>query len=166
MADLHSLQELCDLAGVTERTVRYYISQGLLPSPGVGRGVRYGPEHLARLRLIRRHQEAFLPLAEIRARLEKMSQAQIQEEEGAASPQSASDYVQHLLGRRSAPAADPTKAQPSPLPPSPPPCSTWEHITLSPDLEIHIRRPLTRTANRRTEQLVAFARTLFQEEER
>ena len=31
----YSLTELADLAGVTPRTVRYYMSQGLLPSPGL-----------------------------------------------------------------------------------------------------------------------------------
>jgi DNA-binding transcriptional MerR regulator len=32
--DTYDLAELCDLADVTPRTVRYYVQQGLLPSPG------------------------------------------------------------------------------------------------------------------------------------
>ena len=39
----YTLQELATIAGVTPRTVRYYISVGLLPSPGqVGPSTRYG----------------------------------------------------------------------------------------------------------------------------
>ncbi len=66
----YTLQDLADLAEVTPRTIRYYVAQGLLPSPDrVGPGALYGPGHLARLRLIRRLQREHLPLAEIRSRL-------------------------------------------------------------------------------------------------
>jgi DNA-binding transcriptional MerR regulator len=66
----YSLQDLADLAGVTPRTIRYYIAQGLLASPGrVGPGATYTDGHLNRLRLIRRLQREHLPLAEIRSRL-------------------------------------------------------------------------------------------------
>jgi len=67
----YALTELADLAGVTPRTVRYYIAQGLLPGPGsVGPGAKYDDTDLARLRLIRRLQREHQPLAEIRHRLE------------------------------------------------------------------------------------------------
>ena len=39
----YSLQELADLAGATPRTIRYYIAQGLLASPG-----RVGPARIGR----------------------------------------------------------------------------------------------------------------------
>ena len=66
--DPYSLTDLVRLAGVTPRTVRYYVAQGLLPSPEqAGPSTRYGEGHLARLRLIRRLQRDHLPLAEIRA---------------------------------------------------------------------------------------------------
>ena len=69
----YTLQELATIAGVTPRTVRYYISVGLLPSPGqVGSGTRYGDDVLQRVRLIRRLQDQHLPLAEIRSRIEGM----------------------------------------------------------------------------------------------
>ena len=67
----YSLTELADLAGVTPRTVRYYLAQGLLPAVGqTGPGAKYDDRHLARLRLIRRLQTEHLPLAEIRRRLD------------------------------------------------------------------------------------------------
>ena len=71
--DPYSLGDLARLADVTPRTVRYYVAQGLLPSPdAAGPATRYGEGHLARLRLIRRLQREHLPLAEIRVRLERM----------------------------------------------------------------------------------------------
>src|SRR5688572_6152833 len=64
------IAELAQRAGVTPRTIRYYVAEGLLPPPG-GRGQRraYGPEHLERLDAIRQLKAAYLPLHEIRRRL-------------------------------------------------------------------------------------------------
>jgi hypothetical protein len=50
----YGIEELAALGGVTRRTVRYYVQEGLLPSPlGVGRGRHYGPAHLARLQEVK-----------------------------------------------------------------------------------------------------------------
>src|SRR4051794_15916726 len=65
-----SLRELTDTAGVSIRTVRYYIAEGLLPPPeGSGPSSFYSEAHLDRLQLIHRLKEAYLPLKEIRRRL-------------------------------------------------------------------------------------------------
>jgi DNA-binding transcriptional MerR regulator len=62
-----TLKEFCHAANISERTVRYYIQQGLLPPPqGAGPASRYGLEHLSRLALIRRLKAALLPLNEIK----------------------------------------------------------------------------------------------------
>lgn len=99
------LPTLCDRAGVTPRTVRYYMQQGLLPQPGAGREARkYGPGTLMRLRLIRQLQREHLPLAEIRARLEPLSDddvaALLEPEQGTSrSPLgSAREYLDAVLG--------------------------------------------------------------------
>jgi DNA-binding transcriptional MerR regulator len=66
----YSLKELCQAADVTERTVRYYIKEGLLPPPeGAGPLSRYNYEHWLRLLFIRRLKEDFLPLSEIKTLL-------------------------------------------------------------------------------------------------
>ena len=66
----YTLKELCRAANVTERTVRYYIKEGLLPSPnGSGAYSRYDDEHFLRLQLIRRLKEDYLPLSEIKTLL-------------------------------------------------------------------------------------------------
>jgi hypothetical protein len=41
--------------------------------------------------------------------------------------------------------------------------SQWERIALSPDIELHVRRPLSRFANRQVDRLIAAARDLIEE---
>lgn len=63
-------------AGVSARTVRYYIVEGLLPPPeGAGLGAMYDQAHLDRLRLILRLKDAYLPLKEIRRQLTGLDDA-------------------------------------------------------------------------------------------
>ena len=100
----YSLTDLADLVGVTPRTVRYYIAQGLLPSPDkVGPAARYTEGHLDRLRLIRRLQREHLPLAEIRTRLEPLDDDEVREllgtEPVAVAGEPAIDYIRSLLAK-------------------------------------------------------------------
>ena len=229
----YDLGELCELADVTPRTVRYYLQQGLLPSPGrQGPATRYDRGHLDRLRLIKRLQQEHLPLAEIRRRLEELSddavRALAEASPPAAAPPpagvvrdgSAIAYIRGVLsgGRAQQPTPQQPPPQPQPSPPlfrklqrpsspdrfaeepplaaaasepEPPEAaapramyqrpmpgqrdagggagasagrSTWERITLAPDVELHVRRPLTRAGNKLVERLIAEARTLFDED--
>ena len=204
----YSLTELADLAGVTPRTVRYYLAQGLLPSVGqTGPGSKYGTHHLMRLRLIRRLQGEHLPLAEIRRRLEGLSDADIVTlstvDEPAAPTDSALDYLRTVLAAPSGPARMSVAVPPPPGPmaasasfaqplmrrteaaetaprypsdapaastvaptatPAPAERSQWERIALAPDVELHIRRPLTRTQQKGIDRLVTIARELLEED--
>ena len=64
---LYAIGEIADLAGISRRTVRYYVQEGLLPPPlGLGRGNHYGREHLERLLQVKALQEAGRTLDEIR----------------------------------------------------------------------------------------------------
>src|SRR5262245_9046088 len=68
----YSLHEVATLAGLSGRTVRYYIELGLVDRPdGETRAATYGPRHRERLVQIRKWQEAGLSLDEIRDGLEK-----------------------------------------------------------------------------------------------
>jgi DNA-binding transcriptional MerR regulator len=202
--DRYSLTELADLAGVTPRTVRYYLAQGLLPAVGqTGPGSKYGEGHLTRLRLIRRLQAEHLPLAEIRRRLEGLTEAEIgalvADQSQAPPADSALDYLRTVLGGGAAPTASvaPAPAQSMAPPPgmhrlmrqlpvgdAPPPLATtapipsaeaapatpglersqWERIALSTDVELHIRRPLTRAHQKGVDRLVTIARELLEED--
>ena len=62
-----SIDELSMLAGVTPRTVRYYIAKGLVDRPvGEKRGAHYVRRHLEQLLLIRRWTDAGLSLERVR----------------------------------------------------------------------------------------------------
>ena len=189
----YTLADLAKLADVTPRTVRYYITQGLLPSPDAqGPQTRYTDEHLERLLAIKRLQAQDIPLAKIRARLrttapDDMSTIASSPTPTAPAPavaESALDYIRDVLGdapiahRRAAraagsmpaaaplpAAAPPTAAAPAASPPPPgDERSQWERITLDPDVELHVRRPLSRQQNKRVERLIRIVRELFKED--
>ena len=42
--------------------------------------------------------------------------------------------------------------------------SQWERVVLSPDVELHLRRPLTRGQNKQVDRLVTIARELLEED--
>lgn len=42
--------------------------------------------------------------------------------------------------------------------------SQWERLSLGPNLELHIRRPLSRHEQRRVERLITIARQVLKEE--
>jgi DNA-binding transcriptional MerR regulator len=153
------LNELASRAGVSTRTVRYYIQQGLLQEPEArGPGAHYTEEHLDRLLLIKRLQKEHLPLAEIRKSIES----------GAAepAPRSAKDYIRSVLGKQS---IESIAEPPSPYNAPPPEETTttrsqWERITLAPDVELHLRRPLSRAINKKIERLIDTARNILEED--
>lgn len=67
MPQEYRISELAQKAGVSKRTIHYYVGRGLLPPPeGAGVGSTYGEEHLLKLLLIKKLQEKYLPLDKIR----------------------------------------------------------------------------------------------------
>jgi DNA-binding transcriptional MerR regulator len=198
-----TLADLARLADVTPRTVRYYVAQGLLPSPGqAGPGSRYPESTLPRLQLIREMQRNHLPLAEIRTRLAGVTDDEIAGLVAPVAPppsDTAVDYIRGLLGTARPPqslnqpvlpaGAVPAMAsrglqtaEPAPLPTRAPAAvhpavtapvddqpetaarSQWDRITLTPDIELQIRRPLGRLEQRRVERLITIARQVLKED--
>lgn len=67
----YAIGDLARLAGVSRRTVRYYVQEGLIPAPlGIGRGNHYGAEHLEQLLRVKAMQEGGRTLDEIRRTLD------------------------------------------------------------------------------------------------
>src|SRR5262245_13219417 len=109
-----TLEELAERVQVPTRTVRFYISEGLLPGPGTrGKGASYGEGHLLRLQLIRRLAEQHVPLAEMRAMVGRLSLEEVQallaeqkqqaaELERRSQAPSPKDYISALLNRAEA----------------------------------------------------------------
>jgi len=53
-----------------------------------------------------------------------------------------------------------------PEPPTPTPDrSQWDRIGLAPDIELHVRRPLSRVQNKQVERLIALARQILEEDQ-
>lgn len=66
----YTIEELIEVTGVSRRTIRFYIEQGLLPpSAGRGRGGFYDREHLERLLEIKRQREDGRSIESIRRML-------------------------------------------------------------------------------------------------
>ncbi len=66
----YTISELAELGGVSRRTVRYYVQEGLIPKPaGLGRGAHYKKEHLEALLRVKAMQERGLLHEEIRLAL-------------------------------------------------------------------------------------------------
>jgi len=185
----YTLTDLADLAGVTPRTVRYYLAQGLLPTVGAaGPGAKYDDAHLARLALIRRLQRDHQPLAEIRQRLDSLDDATVMaiaaDPEPSGPADTALDYIRRVTSPHQvaeAPMARAYRAAPDavslpPMPAIPPPDlattapprverSQWERIALGPDVELHIRRPLPRSTAKRVDRIIDIARDLLEEDQ-
>ena len=69
--DAHTIDELARRTGMTVRNIRAHQSRGLLPPPEVrGRTGFYGPEHIARIELIKELQADGFNLESIRRLLE------------------------------------------------------------------------------------------------
>lgn len=155
-----TLDQLAARVGVSARTVRFYIGEGLLPGPSArGKGATYGAEHLLRLRLVRRLVEQHVPLAEIRARVGALSPVEVRallaaEEQQAARLRRAAEqpspkeYLSTLLTQ--ARRARQTKEDaPSPIrgdhqppagrPPAAAPAEQWQRWQVVPGIELHVR---------------------------
>jgi len=72
------ISELAQKTGVSVRTIRYYVDEGLLPQPEVrGKYAVFHEGYLERLELIKQLKDAYLPLKEIRSLLNSMNDAEI-----------------------------------------------------------------------------------------
>lgn len=170
------IRTLSEDTGINVRTIRYYLSENLLPPPlGRGPAASYDAGHRDRLLLIRRLQDEHQPLAAIRDQLEALDDAGVAEiltraapNQPAPGPESAQDYVNRILGTgpkptpatassRDVSSTDKAAASRRDTPAR----STWERITLHPDIELHVRRPLARADQRRLDALLEHARRLF-----
>ena len=73
------ISEIATLSGVSTRTIRYYIQEGLLPRPVVrGKYAVFTEEYVLRLQLIKVLKEAYLPLNKIRELLNILPEEQLQ----------------------------------------------------------------------------------------
>lgn len=132
-----TIEELAEKVDTPVRTVRYYITEGLLPGPaGRGKATTYSEEHLQRLRLIRLLANQHRPLVEIHQLLNHLSLAEIRvlladeeqrakELEAADQPPPPREYIANLL--KSAQINRQRTSQAPSVPPAPQPASPAAH---------------------------------------
>ena len=155
--DFYRLAELAELTGVTPRTIRYYIVEGLLSPPqGAGPAAVYTAAHRDRLRLIAALKARYVPLREIRRRLAALTDAQVRAElrdQGAAQRPAADGTSPGTNAEPATPRApsrpDPPRQAPRPPGDAPPvavpgvatvpPRERWERIVLADGIELHVR---------------------------
>lgn len=148
-----------------ERTVRYYLSEGLISPSQEKQGTAsvFGYQQLLQLLVVKRLQAEHLPIRKIRELVAGRTERQLErllgpEEEKQKPGNDALRYLESLLTkpRPGAPqnlppasmpsramhsVASPSPPQPSSAPPPPPAQieGTWERIQIEPGLELHVR---------------------------
>ena len=180
-----TLDDLCERASVTIRTVRYYISEGLLP-PAIGGGpaARYGQEHLDRLAVIAALKDRYLPLREIRRTLEGMpakdiatlaaisrhdptempvgtpqitplSARMMPREHTAQEISPAAEYITDVLDREQVRRHTSPRASPEPE------SRSWKRIPISAEAELLIDEETWRRRREQIESLVTWAQRIL-----
>ena len=157
-----------------ERTVRYYLAEGLIPTAEEKRGTAsvFGFRHLLQLLVVKKLQAEGLPIRAIRElvtgkterQLERLLGVEQGQASGAAARGEALSYLESLL-RKSPSAPLPSAATPpqafapqsaSLASPSAAPRETWARVELEPGLELHVsdsyRAPQGEGALRRLSQ--------------
>lgn len=113
LSSRYTAAQLGQLSGVGERTVRYYVREGLIDPPsGRGRGAHFDNRHLGQLQRVRFLQEAGLDHAAIRRHGEQIEAALAKrgvarrdwEAEWAGSSLEVARVLRRLTTRRPAPA--------------------------------------------------------------
>ena len=177
------ISDLAALAGVSTRTIRYYVQEGLLPQPEIrGKYAVFTDEYMHRLNLIKYLKDAYLPLQRIRVLLDTLSDDQIvpllaafesdpiaalanlqalpvfsqPEASPSSPPQSALSYIRQLTSDSGImeSANDVQRLRIKKHAYNEPPPSEWQRVELLPGLELHVKQPAPRDIRRLVRMLV------------
>jgi DNA-binding transcriptional MerR regulator len=177
-----SIEDLAQHSGLSVRTVRYYMQQGLLPGPDTaGKYASYSRRHLDHLAMVQRLKRLHLPLKEIQHLIATMSpgdmhqllhmQDQMARKKLSIKDQalgidgisSAVDYIEGLARRQArvkhiAESPSVYAQPPAPAPGSP---ERWSKIRLAEGVELNVREQESRALRDEINQLIAAARNIF-----
>lgn len=140
-----------------ERTIRYYLTEGLLSPAEEKQGTAsvFGYAHLLQLLVVKKLQAEHLPIRKIRELVQGRSERELERllgGEGRPAKNEAIKYLETLLTKSVAPHAPP-KPPPAPAPPqvgraafgpapsgafAPGTGGTWERVEIEPGLEVHV----------------------------
>lgn len=182
--ETYSAEQLEKILGVKARNVHYWVQEGLLEGPGAGRGARYTDEHLAKLFLIQKLREQGLSLPEIKKAIDRIRDADVPalaNEARSHRPREttrATDLITQWLTAASATHGMPVagssvrspartasflRARESAVRMA---GDSWRRIPLAPDLELHVREPLSSSSQHLLEALLEYAQRLRAKETR
>ena len=144
-----------------ERTLRYYLAEGLLSPASEKQGTAsvFGYQHLLQLLVVKKLQSEHLPIRKIKELVDGRSERELERLLGldakAGAKNEALSYLEKLLTRSTSPASvsrtqnaaarpSPEMTRPAPnlstrrqaAPSSP---ATWERVEIEPGLELHVR---------------------------
>lgn len=155
-----------------ERTVRYYLSEGLIPPAEEKQGTAsvFGFRHLLQLLVVKKLQAEHLPIRAIRElvtgkterQLERLLGVEQEQGGGSVGKGEALSYLESLLQKSPSLSAPHASSPPPPRaaalmgPPSGSTRETWSRVELEPGLEVHVsdgyRAPQSEGALRRLSQ--------------
>ena len=143
-----------------ERTIRYYMAEGLVQTPEEKQGTAsvFGYLNLLQLLTVKKLQAEHLPIRKIRELVAGKSEQELETLLGIGNTAKksretdAKRYLESLLAPSSAPAAAPLKeAAP---PPQTDQSQSWQRVEIEPGLELHIRSDYAPPTSARTKSLL------------
>ena len=149
LAELGLEQERGTVTSVPdERTIRYYMTEGLIQTPGERQGTAsvFNYLNLLQLLTVKKLQAEHLPIRKIRELVAGKSEQELElmlgVRGGGGRKTEAKQYLETLLA--SAPSKPPSQSlrQVDAAPPPPQPSSqshSWQRVEIEPGLELHIR---------------------------
>ncbi len=169
---IFNIDTLARRAGLTRRTVRYYIQRGLLEPPqGGGRGSYYTAEHLRRLERIRAWAEQGVPLLHMKALLESgiepaVELAQTETSGPVGGPSGAPAPDKGLLPPAEGVAAERAESPAEVEVAAGQAASLYERVVLADGVELHVRRGALPPRGMSPERLERVRKLLMDQEER
>jgi DNA-binding transcriptional MerR regulator len=131
-----------------ERTIRYYMAEGLIQTPGERQGTAslFGYLNLLQLLTVKKLQAEHLPIRKIRELVTGKSEQELEMLLGVGSVAAkktretdAKRYLESLLAPESAPPPKLAGAAPPPPPQNFDQSASWQRVEIEPGLELHIR---------------------------
>ena len=148
-----------------ERTIRYYMAEGLIQTPGEKQGTAslFGYLNLLQLLTVKKLQAEHLPIRKIRELVAGKNEQELETLLGIGSTSAkrsrdteAKRYLESLLTPvpASAPAPPAQSLKESAAPPAAQIDQSWQRVEIEPGLELHIRSDYSPPASARTRSLL------------
>ena len=146
-----------------ERTIRYYMAEGLVQTPEERQGTAsvFGYINLLQLLTVKKLQAEHLPIRKIRELVAGKSEQELETLLGIGSTAAkksreteAKRYLESLLAPTPSPAAPPLKEATAAPPQQTDQSQSWQRVEIEPGLELHIRSDYAPPTSARTKGLL------------